>query len=64
MATIETTKTTAEYVEGVEELANSVAVARQEDAGSSTLRTIFAHPSQIPLPSPARYLTHSKSTPS
>ena len=55
MATIETTKKTVEHVEeheGVQELTNSVTVARQEDAGSSSLRTsppIPYKPIHLPL---------------
>ena len=61
MATIETTKKTVEHVEeheGVQELTNSVTVARQEDAGSSSLRTLPIHTLQALLPSPLSRSTH------
>jgi hypothetical protein len=62
MATIETTKKTVEhvkeYVEGVQELTNSVTVARQEDAGSSSLRTLPTHTLQALLPCPLSRSTY------
>jgi hypothetical protein len=64
MAMIETGKKTVElveeYVEGIQELTNSVTVARQEDAGSSSLRTLPTHTLQALLPSPLSRSTHGK----